>query len=167
MLEIFTPHLYVTHVVDIPLADLARQGIRGLLVDLDNTLLERRAEGFDPAILQWVATARAQGFALCLVTNAPPARTARMAALLGIPGVPRAQKPLLGGLRRGLARLGLRPDEAAIVGDQIFTDVWAGNRLGLYTILVRPMSPSESILTRWKRPLERLILSGKRDASLG
>lgn len=162
MLRPFTPHLYVTHVAHIPLGDLARRGIKGLLLDLDNTLLERRSEGFEPAIIHWVATAKSQGFDLCLVTNAPPARTARMAELLGVSGVPRSNKPLTGGLRRGLALLGLRPDQAAMVGDQVFTDVWAGNRLGMYTILVRPMSRKESILTWVKRPLERLVLARMR-----
>jgi len=113
--------------------------------------------------MAWVATAKAQGFGLCLVTNAPPHRTERMAARLGVPGVPRSNKPLTGGLRKGLELLGLRPDQAAMVGDQIFTDVWAGNRLGMYTILVRPISQQESILTRVKRPLERLLLARMRD----
>ncbi len=167
MLHLFTPHLCVTDVTSIPLQELSRRGIRGLLLDLDNTLLERKAQGFDSAVTEWVATVKSQGFGLCLVTNAPPDRAEPMAARLGVPGVPRSNKPLTGGLRKGLELLGLRPDQAAMVGDQLFTDVWAGNRLGMYTILVRPISRQESILTRVKRPLERWLLMRMRDTVPG
>jgi len=158
-LDAFTPDLYVARVEGITPELLHQYGLRGLLLDLDNTLLDNYAQHFESQVLEWANRVRAQGIGLCIVTNAPPERTRLLAQALGVPGIPRARKPLIGGLRAGLQRLGLRPEQAAMVGDQIFTDVWAGNRAGLFTILVRPTSSRESWLTRWKRPLERRVLS--------
>ncbi len=158
-LDAFTPDLYVKRVADIPLDELRARGICGLLLDLDNTLLDNYADEIEAPIREWVNHARTRGMELCIVTNATPGRTSTLAQALGIPGIPLARKPLTRGLRRGLQCLGLRPDQAAMVGDQIFTDVWAGNRAGLYTILVVPTSPHESWLTKWKRPLERRVLA--------
>ncbi|OGO42047.1 MAG: hypothetical protein A2Z04_09725 [Chloroflexi bacterium RBG_16_57_9] len=158
-LDAFTPDLYVARVEVITPELLHKHGLRGLLLDLDNTLLDNYAQHFESHILEWANKVRAQGIELCIVTNAPPERTCTLAQALGVPGIPRARKPLISGLLAGLKRLGLRPDQAAMVGDQIFTDVWAGNRAGLFTILVMPTSPHESWLTRWKRPLERRVLA--------
>lgn len=158
-LDAFTPDLYVERVADIPLEQLWARGIRGLLLDLDNTLLANFANQFETPVIEWAASVREHGLSLCIVTNATHHRTEMLAQILGIPGIARARKPLTRGLRQGLRSLGLQTHQAAMVGDQIFTDVWAGKRAGLYTILVVPINRRESWLTRWKRPLERRVLA--------
>lgn len=158
VLDQFTPDLVVKSVHDIPLAELSARGVRGLLFDLDNTLMVHHGEDFDPVVIEWIRQALAQGFKVAIVSNSHVDRTLLLAEKLGVPGVARSRKPRRGGLRRGLAALELRPDEAAMVGDQIFTDVWAGRRLGLYTILVDRYAAHEPWFIQAKRPLERVVL---------
>jgi HAD superfamily phosphatase (TIGR01668 family) len=159
LLELFAPDLISDQVTAISATDLCQRGIRGVLIDLDNTLCENYADRLDPAVIEWAGALRTAGIALCVVSNGSPTRTGRLAAALDAPFVAKARKPLRRGVRRALALLGLPPDQAALVGDQIFTDVWGGNRLGLLTILVRPISAHESPWVAIKRPLERWLLA--------
>ena len=158
MLKPFTPNLIVSAVRDIPLDDLAQRGIRGLLFDLDNTLLAHRRDQFDPEVVNWLRQARDAGFGVCVVSNGKPGRTLALAERLAVPAVCQSRKPRRGGLRRALDMLRLKPTDVAMVGDQLFTDIWAGNRLGVYTILVEPYDADEPWVVRVKRPLERIVL---------
>ncbi|MFN8497759.1 MAG: YqeG family HAD IIIA-type phosphatase [Anaerolineae bacterium] len=158
MLTIFTPDLIVPSVCDIPLPELAGRGIRGLLFDLDNTLLAHRGDEFEDDVIAWLKHAAGEGFGLYIISNGPPSRTLRLAEKVGLPAVYHSGKPGVRGLRQALDALGLKPAQAAMVGDQIFTDVWAGSRLGLYTVLVTPINADEPWNVRVKRPLERFVL---------
>jgi uncharacterized protein len=158
MLKPFTPNLLVASVHKISQADLSARGIKGILFDLDNTLLTHYGTEFDPDLVAWMRRAQDAGFGLCIASNGYETRTLGLAEKLGIPAVARSQKPRRSGLRRGLAVLGLQPSEAAMVGDQIFTDIWAGNRLGMYTILVDPIDSHEPWPIRAKRRLEWVVL---------
>jgi HAD superfamily phosphatase (TIGR01668 family) len=101
---------------------------------------------------------RAAGLRLCLLSNGKPRRIEPIARALEVPFVAKAFKPLPFGCRAALRLLDLRPDEAAIVGDQLFADVLAGRLARLFTVLVRPTSWEEPLWTRVKRPLERHLL---------
>lgn len=158
MLKTFVPAWFVDEITSITAAELERRGIRGLLMDLDNTVCENFAEEVPAGVVEWARGLRAAGIALGVVSNGPPERTGRLAAALGAPFVARARKPLSGRARRALDLLDLRPEQVALAGDQIFTDVWVGNRLGVTTILVRPISVRESPAAAIKRPLERWLL---------
>jgi len=123
---------------------LARPGgpIRALVLDVDRTLLPRRSSTLPPSAEQWLRQAAAQ-MPLHLLSNNPSRRRiGRVAAQLAVPFTTSAAKPRRAALRRVVAELGLPPDQIALVGDRLFTDVLAGNRLGLYTVLVRPIDPS-------------------------
>lgn len=154
----FFPCLFVDALEDIDLARLWRLGIRGLIVDLDNTLVAWNAYDLPERIARWVAKAKEQGFAICIVSNALEERVAYFSRLLAIPGISKARKPRRGAFRIALETLGLQRNQVAVIGDQVFTDVLGGNRLGLYTILVRPISRREFFLTRLGRFFERLVL---------
>ncbi|HBC94015.1 MAG TPA: YqeG family HAD IIIA-type phosphatase, partial [Pelotomaculum sp.] len=83
-----------------------------------------------------------------------------VAGLLGLPAVHRAVKPLVGPFRRAMGMLGTKPAETALIGDQIFTDIFGGNLCGLYTILVVPLQGKEFWGTRlFSRPLEKIVLA--------
>lgn len=127
-------------------------------MDLDNTITPWNSNTITPELAAWVKGARGLGFALCLLSNNGPRRVAAVAHPLGIPAVARAGKPLKHGFRQALARLGLTAPETAVVGDQLFTDILGGNRLGLYTIWVEPVSRREFIGTRFTRVLEALTV---------
>ncbi|WP_017872500.1 YqeG family HAD IIIA-type phosphatase [Candidatus Caldatribacterium saccharofermentans] len=154
----FFPRLFVNDLWEINLEELKGLGIRGLIVDLDNTLVAWNAYDLEERVLQWVEEAKSQGFAICIVSNALKERVTYFSKLLAIPGISKAQKPRRGAFRAALQELGLSQSEVAVIGDQVFTDVLGGNRLGLYTILVRPISRREFVTTRLGRIVERWIL---------
>lgn len=157
-MKLLVPDAIVPGVKDIDLADLRQRGIAGLLVDIDNTLVPWGNPQMDQALARWIEQAKAEGFKVCLVSNALPERAQSFADLLGIPAVGRAMKPLSRAFRRGLVQLQLPPGQVAVVGDQLFTDVFGAKRLGLYAILVNPLSTVELGFTKIMRNLERKML---------
>lgn len=165
--KLLTPDLIVRHVADVSPALLAEgHGIRAVVCDLDNTLAEWRSEHIAAEVTEWLSLLRRTGIGICIASNTHNLpRLARVAESAGIHHVPgNAGKPGTGGLKRALALLEAHPGEAAMVGDQLFTDIVAGNRLGLFTVLVNPLSPREFIGTRLiSRNLERLVLRDARE----
>ena len=134
---------------------LEREGYKGLLLDLDNTLLPHGGEGRVPEDLRsWVAELLARGYRLALVTNATPERVARAAEELEVPALAMAAKPLPRGFRWGLGVLGLDRGKVLVVGDQVFTDVLGGKIMGLATALVEPLAPGGLPHTRCLRRVE-------------
>lgn len=159
MLDLLRPHSIVSCVEELDCRTLIARGVRGVMLDLDNTLTRWQCRTVSPAVQAWVGELWEHGLRACMVTNAGRAHRVRpVAEQLGLPWVVRARKPLAGGFRRGLRLLGTSPEETAMIGDMLFTDVLGGNRLGLLTILVEPLSRHESFLARFlHRPLENLI----------
>jgi HAD superfamily phosphatase (TIGR01668 family) len=164
---LLTPKRIVRHVRDISPAELAEvYGIRAVVCDLDNTLAEWHSEAIDDEVRAWLAALHATGIGVCVASNTRNfSRLERVAQGLDILHVPgNAGKPGTRGMRRALQLLEATPGEAAMVGDQLFTDIVAGNRAGMFTILVNPLSPREFIGTRWiSRNLERLFLRGAQE----
>ncbi|ABO49552.1 HAD superfamily (subfamily IIIA) phosphatase, TIGR01668 [Desulforamulus reducens MI-1] len=158
MLAKLYPKLFVPSLFDINLSDLKRAGIKAILFDIDNTLIPWDRKDLDPKIEKWFRSLGQEGFKLCFVSNNDERRVIALTSLLQVPGVHKAAKPRRKGLRRALRILGTDIHETALVGDQVFTDVLAGNRLGLYTILVAPLAGKEFIGTRINRKLEKLVL---------
>ena len=137
---------------------LREQGIKGLIFDLDNTLVEWGAETIDDDLIRLIERFKRAGLRLCIVSNALPQRVEAIAQALGIPGVSQATKPFKTPFRRALLILATRPEETAVVGDQLFTDILGGNRMDLYTIWTPPISETEFVSTRAVRRLERLVV---------
>ncbi|HBG01552.1 MAG TPA: YqeG family HAD IIIA-type phosphatase [Firmicutes bacterium] len=157
-MKMLVPDAICESVFAIELDKLKSLGISGLLIDIDNTLVPWGEPKMQEAFVAWVKRAKQEGFRLCLVSNAIQERAQSFATLLGIPAVGRALKPLGRAFRRGAVALGLSPKEVAVVGDQLFTDVFGGNRLGIYTILINPLSERELGTTRLVRKMERKVL---------
>lgn len=153
------PDLILESVFAINLDELKRRKIKGLLIDIDNTLVPWGQPNMEAAFVTWVKKAKNEGFQVCLVSNARPERTRSFAELLDIPAVGQAMKPLARAFRKGMALLGLEPGQVAVIGDQLFTDVFGGNRLGLYTILINPLSTTELGATKFMRKMERKALA--------
>lgn len=158
VLEVFRPRRFARTLADLDPAGLAAEGIRGLVVDVDNTLVAYGSAAPSETARRWVADARAAGLRLVLVTNNRTRRTRALAEGLGLPVAAGLMKPSTSGLRRALAMMELSPGETALVGDQLLTDILAGNRLGLFTILVRPVGRREFLTTRLvNRTIERVL----------
>lgn len=145
---------------------LLRGGIRALLYDLENTLCRWRNWELDPPTWALLRRLGEQGIRLGVVTNAslPPHHPlVQDLEARGVAVVDSARKPLRRGFDIALRRLGVRPEEAAMVGDQVLTDILGGRWAGLTTVLVDPLGSEESWPTRINRRLERLL--GRRRAS--
>ena len=142
---------------DVSLDELAARGMRGIVVDLDNTVCAYRRPELAPGVADWVAAARERGFALVLVSNNFTERVTAVGAQLGIPVVPNALKPLPFAFLRALKLLGTPRRATVVIGDQLFTDVLGAKFLGLRTILTKPLVEKDFPLTRLLRFLERTI----------
>ncbi|MEB3235476.1 MAG: YqeG family HAD IIIA-type phosphatase [Cyanobacteriota bacterium] len=126
---------------ELPLEALLEQRIKALVLDVDRTLLPRRRATLPEPALRWLNNAKAQLPIHLLSNNPSRARIGAVAAQLELPFTTSAGKPRRAALRRVLQQLDLPHHQVALVGDRLFTDVIAGNRLGLYTVLVRPIDP--------------------------
>ncbi|BDE06581.1 haloacid dehalogenase [Vulcanimicrobium alpinum] len=142
---------------DVSLDELAALGIRGIVVDLDNTVCEYRRPELAPGVADWVRTAQQRGFALVLVSNNFTERVGSVGAQLGIPVVPNALKPLPFAFVRALRLLGTPRGATIVIGDQLFTDVLGAKLVGLRTLLTQPLDARDFPLTRVLRFLERTI----------
>lgn len=158
MLSLLTPHLHLNSVLELSPEQLHSHNRVGLLLDVDCTLKNYRAATFPPSIVEWIEVMRNAGLRMCLLSNGKARRIEPLARTLQIPYVARAFKPFPFGCRAGLRILDLPAQQVAIVGDQIFADVLAGQLARLFTVLVHPTSPIEPVWTRIKRPIERLVL---------
>lgn len=158
-LGLLCPDLYLKSVWDLPEDDLKARGIRGLIFDIDNTVLNWNVREVTPETHTLFARLRERGYRCCLVSNNKRDRVEAVARVLGVPAISKAGKPRRRAFRQALAVLGTRQEETAVIGDQLFTDILGGNRLGLYTVLVVPLSQREFIGTRLVRTVERFLLT--------
>jgi HAD superfamily phosphatase (TIGR01668 family) len=154
------PDLYVRSVQAIDLDILRSRGIDCLLVDLDNTLLPRDTNVVPGSAKAWSARLADAGFRACLVSNNWHERVHAVASELGFEMVDKALKPLPFAFRRGLRRLGAEEARTAVIGDQLFTDVLGGNMLGMFTVMVSPLSRTDLPHTLLLRKLETIALRG-------
>jgi len=160
--NIFLPDLYVENLFAVPLETLYRQNKKGIIIDLDNTLTFWNDHEIDNSIRNWVSDALAKGFKICIVSNNGGERVIFVAKELGIFWLSNAGKPRRKAFKEAIKILGLPAEEVVVIGDQVFTDVLGGNRSGLFTILVVPLSRKEFIGTRLVRYLEKIVLRRKK-----
>ena len=153
---------YVDSVDLIDLDELASLGVRCLLLDRDNTLVPRDATVAPPSVAAWLDHARELGLGLCIVSNNFHSDQVEQSAReLGSEVVHHAMKPFPFAVAHALRKMGVKPEEAVLIGDQVYTDIVAGNLAGLRTILVRPQSTTDLWYTHIMRIGERLLLRGR------
>lgn len=152
------PKFYYPSIYHIPYHKLYEQGYRGIVFDIDNTLVPYDRKTPTEEVRQLVRLLRKKGFSIVLVSNNTKSRVRLFAQGLRARSVFSAIKPLPFGLQKGLTILGTKPEETVIIGDQLFTDVIAGNLLGLCTVLVPPIQEKEAFYTSFKRGLEKKLL---------
>ncbi len=158
MLKKLYPDLLLNSIYDLNIDLLRGKGIKGIIADLDNTLVAWGASSLEKPLQEWLKTLHEAGFKLCILSNNSAQRVDKFATLLGVLAISHAVKPRRSGFRRALRQMDLKPHETAVLGDQIFTDILGGNRADLFTILVTPLSSKEFIATRFMRQLEKLVL---------
>ena len=154
-------------VVQLPLEHLLDRGITSLLLDVDRTLLPGHDVRLPDAVMGWASSAQ-RHLRLHLFSNNPSRqRISAVADQLGVSFTSGAAKPRRAALRKVLRDLQVQPEELAIVGDRLFTDVLAGNRLGLFTVLVRPLKADGTAcphdrVQRIERGIARLLGADRR-----
>lgn len=137
---------------------LKSNGIRALLLDLDNTLTTHNNPIPADGILDWLKEMKSAGMLLMIVSNNKAERVIPFAEVLELPYESRGMKPLPVGFVRAMKRLGLKRSEVAIVGDQLYTDILGANLGGFLGIFVTPMKPEDSFFFKIKRLLEKPFL---------
>lgn len=158
MLKKLVPAMQVDSIHDIPLAQLWDKGVRGIIADLDNTLVGAKEPLATPDVVQWLEQVRQKGFQLVIVSNNNKIRVSQFADPIVVPFIHSARKPSSKAFRKAMDIMQLAPEQTAVVGDQLLTDVLGGNRLGLFTVLVQPISPKdEGMFTKLNRKIERLV----------
>ncbi len=160
-MSIVRPGRFVASVDKINLDELKRAGKRCILLDRDNTLVPRDTHRVPDAVRAWLDEARAKGFALYIVSNNWHGGQVQASAReLGVSAISHAMKPAPFALLAAIKRAGCRRDEAVMVGDQLYTDVIAGNLAGVSSVLVKPQATTDLWYTQIFRIFERRALRG-------
>lgn len=136
---------------------LHQMGVRGVLLDVDNTLSRPGSQVPYPGTLEWVRRMQHKGFRLMVVSNNFKCRVAPFAAQYSLPFVSFAMKPLPWAYWRALHQLHICRGEAVVVGDQVFTDVLGANLLGIQSILLTPQAREGDPSLRWRRGREEAV----------
>lgn len=160
LMSLLCPKMYVPSLAEVDLNGLKEQGIRAIMLDLDNTILPWKDHNVPDQSREWIRSALGCGMKLCIASNTHnPKRLRKIADGLGVPYMHKLVKPRRKGLRAAMAMMDSTTETTAIIGDQIFTDILGGNRLRILTILVKPMHKREFIGTKFSRMLERPVMA--------
>lgn len=157
MLERFFPDEYVDSAYGIPFEELYQKGYRGIIFDVDNTLVPHGAPA-DARSIGLFECLRAMGFSTCILSNNKEPRVAPFAGQVKSPYIFKGGKPSVKGYERAMEVMGTGRENTLFIGDQLFTDVWGARRTGLYSILTKPIDPHEEIQIVFKRYLEAVVL---------
>ncbi len=152
------PKEYLSSVKDIDIDFLKEHNIKGLIVDVDNTLisLDKR---MPTGIAEWAKKMKQNDIKICILSNSNKIeKVEAVAKMLEVPYIFFGKKPLKSGFLRAKNILKLNEENIAVVGDQIFTDIIGANRCNMFSILVKPIEEKDYLITRIKRPLEKLII---------
>lgn len=157
MFKMFYPDEYLTSAYDVDYETLYEKGYRGIVFDIDNTLVPHGAPA-DARSRKLFGRLRDIGFQTCLISNNQEPRVKPFADAVGSRYVYDAHKPSRKNYVKAMHMMGTDLKNTLFIGDQLFTDVWGAKRTGMYNILVKPMNPKEEIQIVLKRYLEKIVL---------
>ncbi len=151
------PTYYYASAYDIPYKKLYDEGKRGVLFDVDNTLVEHGAPADDRSV-KLIKQLKEIGFKVCFISNNKEPRVKSFNEPMGATYIFKAGKPGKAGYLKACESMGIKTDEAVFAGDQIFTDVWGANRAGIESFLVKRIAFHEEIQIHLKRIIEFPII---------
>lgn len=160
---IHKPNYVFNTIADISLDFLEKEGIKALILDLDNTLTTHNNPIPKPEIKAWLDEMKNSGFPMMIVSNNNYDRVRPFAEVLGLPFVPDGKKPLTRGYKEAIKRLSLDKKQVAAVGDQIFTDVLGCKLTGIRSIFTYPIEYETSFWFRVKRTIEKPLLPKRKE----
>nr|WP_246940566.1 YqeG family HAD IIIA-type phosphatase [Bacillus pinisoli] len=158
MLGMFLPNEHVKSIFDIKANALKERGIKGIITDLDNTLVEWDRPFATPELQEWFQSMVDANITVTIVSNNNKDRVEAFAAPINVPFIFNARKPMTIAFKRALQRMNLKAEDVVVIGDQLLTDILGGNRIGLHTILVVPVTQTDGFITKFNRRIERSIL---------
>lgn len=156
--DMFKPDIFIDDIYNIDLDMIKSLGIKALIFDIDNTLVT-----YDDAVapehtIKWFDLLHQQGLKTFLVSNNNQDRVKKFAESLDEPYFAKALKPRKRYLTEACNMMKVKPENTALVGDQLFTDIYGGKRMKMYTVFVKAISDREDWFVHLKRYLERIIL---------
>lgn len=157
MFDMFFPDRYVASTYVIDFEKLYDKGYRGLIFDIDNTLVPHGAPADERAIALFERLKRI-GFKCCLISNNQEPRVKMFNEKIRVDYVYNAHKPSTKNYKKAMEIMGTDKTNSVFIGDQLFTDVWGAKRTGIHNILVKPIHPKEEIQIVIKRRLEKIVL---------
>lgn len=157
MFNTFYPDAYMASAYMINFEKLHDKGYRGIIFDIDNTLVMHGAPADERAV-RLFESLRRTGFDTCLISNNQEPRVKPFADSVKSKYVSNAHKPSVKNYKKAMELMGTDEETTLFVGDQLFTDVWGAKRTGIKSILVKPIYPKEEIQIVLKRYLERIVL---------
>ncbi len=160
MNELLRPSLTVKNIYEIDFKKLKLQGITALIIDIDETLLPRISSDITPKIFEWIMDRKEDGFKLCLTSNSRhPLRVKYIGETLRVPTIALGLKPLPFAFWKSLEILKSKPENAAMIGDQLFMDILGANLLKIYSIYVKHVTPETFWPRIWMRQAEEWVLN--------
>lgn len=152
------PDLYLNSVIDINATLLKKNKLEALILDVDNTLIDYYKNLIEGAE-DWCENLKSEGIKCIILSNSnKKEKVETVAKKLGIKYVMFAKKPLKSGFKKALEKLEMKPEQVAVVGDQIFTDVVGAKRMKMFSILVKQVGEKDIFITKVKRPIENAII---------
>lgn len=159
MIKNFLPDQHVKSVFDISPQQLKSRGIKAIITDLDNTLVEWDRPNATPKLIEWFNDMEKNNILITIVSNNNEERVKAFSEPHRIPYIFRARKPLGRAFQKAIRQMNVRKEEVVVIGDQLLTDVFGGNRSGIHTILVVPVAKTDGFFTKFNRQMERIILN--------
>ena len=161
MFQKFYPDAYYTSTYQIPFQQLYQEGFRGIIFDIDNTLVPH-GKPVDDRSRELIGRLAVMGFHIVFLSNNKEPRVKPFADAVKQPYIFKAGKPGIKNYEAAMRKMKTTKATTLFVGDQLFTDVWGANNVGLRTFLVQPINKKEEIQIVLKRYLERIVLAAYR-----
>ena len=139
-------------------AFLSQIGVKGIILDIDNTLEPYENPTPSASVIEWLNALNEQGIKASIVSNNNKSRVEEFNRELGLPAYYKAKKPFKKNLLLAMRDMNTTPEETILMGDQVFTDIWAAHNAKIRSILVPPIKDKTDLFTRFKRLLERPVL---------
>lgn len=154
----FVPEYYFKTFNEASAEFLTSIGVKGIVLDVDNTLEPYENPLPGDHVKQWLAELKEQGISAAIVSNNGGERINLFNSELGLPAYYKAKKPFKKNVLNAMKDMGSDKSNTILMGDQVFTDVWAAHNTGIRAILVPPIKDKTDVLTKFKRLLEKPIL---------
>lgn len=151
----FIPDRMFDSIHEITAEFLISCGIRAVVLDIDNTLVTYGMAKPTPEVLSWIESLRAGGLSVAIASNNHRERVELFNEEIGAFITWESKKPSAKSIHMAASHFGVKESEIAIIGDQIFTDIWCARNAGSYAILVVPLKYKENLFFRFKRMCEK------------